>query len=67
MLLYSLGRPDVLPVNDSQVKQVVESLYLEEGEKLKATMETLSAKWAPYRSLATRYLLAYRAQGKVKR
>lgn len=67
VLLYSLGRPDVFPMNDSHIKQVIETLYLEEGDKLKATMQTVSTRWAPHRSLATRYLLGYREQRKLKK
>lgn len=64
ILLYSLGRPDVFPVGDYHVKQIMEALYLEQGQKLKEVMLTASAKWSPYRSLATRYLLAYKKMTK---
>lgn len=62
VLLYSLGRPDVFPLNDSHVKQVMESLYGQADRPLKKVMPEVSERWAPQRSLATRYLLAYRKQ-----
>lgn len=64
ILLYSLGRPDVFPVGDYHLKQIMETLYLEEGEKLKDVMLATAEKWAPYQSVGTRYLLAYKAQMK---
>lgn len=61
ILLYTLGRPDVFPAGDYHVKQIMEALYLEDGKRLKPTMLAAAAKWAPYRSFGTRYLLAYKA------
>jgi len=58
ILLYSLGRSDVFLANDYHIKKKMEALYLEDGEKLKTVISEVSAKWAPYRSVATRYLLA---------
>ncbi len=66
ILLYTLRRSDVFPLGDYHVKQIMETLYLEEGEKLKSTMLSAAAKWAPYRSYATRYLLAYKAAMKKR-
>jgi len=62
ILLFTLGRPDVFPVNDYHLKQIMEVLYLQDGEKLKPTMLAAAERWAPYRSLGTRVLLAYKAQ-----
>ena len=67
VLLYSLGRPNVLLANDSHVKQMVERLYLEPEEKLKPKMAELKEKWSPYCSLASLYLIAYRAELKRRK
>lgn len=64
ILLYSLGRADIFPVGDYHLKQIMEKLYLKENEKLKHLMLTVAEKWVPYRSVGTRYLLAYKAQMK---
>lgn len=60
ILLYTLGRPDVFPVGDYHLKQIMESLYLEEGQKLAPAMLAAAERWAPYRSAGTRYLLAWK-------
>ncbi|OAV45693.1 DNA-3-methyladenine glycosylase [Lewinella sp. 4G2] len=67
VLLYSLGRPDVLLANDSHVKQMVERLYLEPEEKLKPKIAELKKKWSPYCSLASLYLIAYRKELKRRK
>jgi DNA-3-methyladenine glycosylase II len=65
ILLYTLGRPDVFPVGDYHLKQIMEQLYeTEEGEKLPKMMHRVAADWAPYRSYATRYLLAWKDERK---
>lgn len=67
ILLYTLGRADVFPVGDYHLKQVMESLYLAEGQKLTPAMLAAAEKWAPYRSAGTRYLLAWKEQQKIAR
>jgi len=56
MLIFRLGRPDVLPIDDLGIRkgaQIV--LGLDEMPKPKA-LEELGARWAPYRTLASLYL-----------
>lgn len=60
ILLYTLGRPDVFLAGDYHLKQVMEQLYLQEGEKLKDAMQAAALRWAPYRSAGTRLLLAWK-------
>ncbi|MEM6770475.1 MAG: hypothetical protein AAF597_07840 [Bacteroidota bacterium] len=62
ILLYSLGRADVLPVNDYHLKQIMPVLYdFDPEEKLPKQMLTVGEQWRPYRSVGTRYLLAYKS------
>lgn len=53
-LMFSLGRPDVFPVEDLGIRRGMEALYAEEvgrGEMLE-----LAESWRPYRSYASLYL-----------
>jgi DNA-3-methyladenine glycosylase II len=56
MLMFSLGRPDVLPVGDYGVRKGAMQLYgLRELPKPKE-LEALAEPWRPYRSVASWYL-----------
>ncbi|HEY5657131.1 MAG TPA: DNA-3-methyladenine glycosylase 2 family protein [Myxococcota bacterium] len=56
LLMFSLGRPDVLPVGDYGVRKSAMQLYgLEELPK-RAELEALAEPWRPYRSVAAWYL-----------
>lgn len=53
-LMFSLGRPDVFPVEDLGIRNGMTALV---GEELtRAEMVEVSQRWAPRRSLAARYL-----------
>ena len=59
LLIFTLGRPDVLPVDDFGVREGYRVLHgLDAQPKPKALAE-IGLAWSPYRSLATWYL--YRA------
>ncbi|MEM1097053.1 MAG: hypothetical protein AAGJ10_20845 [Bacteroidota bacterium] len=61
IMLYTLERPDVFPADDYHLKQLMPGLYdLNPSSRLKAQMNDVAADWAPYRSVATRYLLAWK-------
>jgi DNA-3-methyladenine glycosylase II len=65
LLIFTLGRPDVLPVDDFGVREGYRLLFgLEAQPKPKALAE-IGLAWAPHRSLATWYL--YRAVEEAKR
>ncbi len=65
LLIFTLGRPDVLPVDDFGVREGYRVLYgLDEQPKPRALAE-LGLPWAPYRSFATWYL--YRAIEEARR
>jgi DNA-3-methyladenine glycosylase II len=65
LLIFTLGRPDVLPVDDFGVRDGYRVLYgLDEQPKPKALAE-VGLAWAPYRSTAAWYL--WRASEEAKR
>ncbi len=65
LLIFTLGRPDVLPVDDFGVREGYRVLAgLETQPKPKALAE-IGLAWAPHRSLATWYL--YRAVEEFRR
>ena len=65
LLIFTLGRPDVLPVDDFGVREGYRVLNgLDVQPKPKALAE-IGQVWAPHRSLATRYL--YRAAEEARR
>lgn len=55
-LIFSLGRPDVLPVGDLGLKKGIQRVYLLSELPQKEQMEKIAQKWRPYRSVATWYL-----------
>lgn len=55
-MIFTLHRPDVLPVGDLGVRKGVQRLYgLKELPK-PAEMEKLCEKWKPYRSIGAWYM-----------
>lgn len=59
LLIFTLGRPDVLPVDDFGVREGYRVLYELDTQPKPRELATLAEAWAPYRSTATWYL--YRA------
>jgi DNA-3-methyladenine glycosylase II len=56
LLMFSLGRPDVLPVGDYGIRKGAMLLYgLEELPKPRA-LEAIAEPWRPWRSIASWYL-----------
>ena len=59
ILMFTLGREDVFAIDDLGLKQGVIKLYkIKETDKklLQKKIETISLKWSPYRTYASRYL-----------
>lgn len=58
ILMVSLNRPDVFPVDDLGIQQAMIRLYgLEEkGRLLRTRMLEIAESWRPYRTYASRYL-----------
>jgi DNA-3-methyladenine glycosylase II len=64
VLMFTLQRPDIFPVDDLGIQQGMIRLFgLEErGKPLTIKMLDLSAPWAPYRTTASRYLWRWKDQ-----
>lgn len=58
ILIFTLLRPDVLPVKDYAIQVAIKRIYKLETEKsaLIKDMYRIAEAWKPYRSLASRYL-----------
>jgi DNA-3-methyladenine glycosylase II len=55
-LMFSLGRPDVLPIDDLGFRSAVKKHYLLEDLPKRDALIELAECWRPYRSIATWYL-----------
>ncbi|MBA2249010.1 MAG: DNA-3-methyladenine glycosylase 2 family protein [Chitinophagaceae bacterium] len=67
ILMFTLGREDVFAVDDLGIQQAITKLYnLDAGDKklMKEKMLAISAKWAPYRTYACRYLWGWKDEKK---
>jgi DNA-3-methyladenine glycosylase II len=65
ILLYTLQRPNVFPADDFHLKQIMVSLYgLNPKSRLKAQMTEIANAWGDHKSLAVRYLLAWKEHNK---
>jgi len=59
ILLFTLERPDILPLDDYGLKKAITGWYeLTSEAALRAKLDELSRCWQPHRSLACRYLWA---------
>lgn len=65
LLIFTLGRPDVLPVDDFGVREGYRVLYGLDAQPKPKLLSEIGLAWAPHRSLATWYL--YRAAEEAKR
>ena len=64
LLIFTLGRPDVLPVDDFGVRDGYRVLYgLDASPKPKALAE-IGQAWSPFRSIAAWYLWRASDEGK---
>jgi DNA-3-methyladenine glycosylase II len=62
LLMFSLGRPNVFPVDDLGIVNAMKKLYKlkEEGKALKIKCTEIAENWKPYRSYACYYLWPYK-------
>ncbi len=65
LLIFTLGRPDVLPVDDFGVREGYRVLFDLDAQPKPRALGELALPWAPHRSLATWYL--YRAVEEARR
>jgi 3-methyladenine DNA glycosylase/8-oxoguanine DNA glycosylase len=56
LLIFSLGRSDVLPVGDYGVRKGMQRLYRLRSLPKPHTMERIAAPWRPYRSIGSWYI-----------
>jgi DNA-3-methyladenine glycosylase II len=56
LLMFSLGRPDVLPTGDLGVQKAIEELYRLTKAPDPKTMLEIGEPWRPYRTVASWYL-----------
>jgi DNA-3-methyladenine glycosylase II len=62
ILIFTLGRKDILPLGDLAIRQSIEQLYQLQGTRreLHHQMLKVAEKWRPYRSVASRYLWTWK-------
>jgi DNA-3-methyladenine glycosylase II len=67
LMMFSLHRPDVFPIDDLGVQNGMIQLYgiTETGKALKQKMIEIATPWAPYRSIASRYIWRYKDGGGI--
>jgi DNA-3-methyladenine glycosylase II len=58
ILMFTLHRPDVFPIDDLGIQNAMIKLYnlSSTGKELKKEMLKIAEPWSPYRTLACRYL-----------
>ena len=57
-LIFTLGRQDILPLNDLGILKAVEKAYALGGTPSAQMLEGMGRRWQPYRSVAAWYLWA---------
>jgi DNA-3-methyladenine glycosylase II len=65
LLIFTLGRKDILPVDDFGVREGYRRLYSLEAQPKPREMVALGEVWAPYRSFAAWYLWRAADEGKT--
>jgi DNA-3-methyladenine glycosylase II len=56
LLIFTLGRPNVFPVDDLGVRKGVQGVYSLREIPKRTEMESLAENWRPYRTVASLYL-----------
>ncbi len=56
LLMFNLGRPDVLPTGDFGVREGFRKLHRKRRQPTPAELERHAERWRPYRSVAAWYL-----------
>ncbi|MEM6699895.1 MAG: hypothetical protein AAF599_15940 [Bacteroidota bacterium] len=61
ILLYTLERPNIFPVDDYYLKKIMLQNYpIDASARIKSQMKAIAKKWSPYRSTAVKHLLAWK-------
>jgi 3-methyladenine DNA glycosylase/8-oxoguanine DNA glycosylase len=56
LLMFNLGRPDILPTGDFGVREGFRKLHRKRRQPTPAELERFARRWEPYRSVASWYL-----------
>lgn len=56
LLIFNLGRPDVLPVHDLGVRRGFKNAYRKRGMPTPEQLDRFGVRWSPHRSTAAWYL-----------
>jgi 3-methyladenine DNA glycosylase/8-oxoguanine DNA glycosylase len=56
LLIFRLGRPDVLPADDYGVRKGFQVAFRKRALPTRGELEKRGARWAPYRTVASWYL-----------
>ena len=56
LLIFNLGRPDVLPVHDLGVRRGFKVAYRKRNDPTPEQLDRFGVRWSPYRSAAAWYL-----------
>jgi 3-methyladenine DNA glycosylase/8-oxoguanine DNA glycosylase len=59
LLMFSLGRPDVLPVGDYGIRKGAQLLYALDELPGTSELERIGERWRPWRSVASWYVWRY--------
>jgi 3-methyladenine DNA glycosylase/8-oxoguanine DNA glycosylase len=59
ILMFTLNRPDVLPVGDFGIREGFRLLYRKRRQPTPAVLARFGERWAPYRTVASWYLWRY--------
>jgi len=62
VLMFSLGRPDVLPVDDYGIRKAVRDVYRLPELPGKRTIESIARPWHPFSTVACLYLWRHKDQ-----
>jgi DNA-3-methyladenine glycosylase II len=65
LLIFTLGRPDVLPVDDFGVREGYRVAYARRERPTPKSLRAVGERWKPYRSVAAWYL--WRAAGAARK
>jgi DNA-3-methyladenine glycosylase II len=63
LLMFTLGREDVFPIDDYGIQQAMIKLYkikTEDKKELREKLLKISARWSPYRTYACLYLWGWK-------
>lgn len=68
ILMFTLERLDVFPVDDLGIQQGIAELYQleDKGKELKKKMVEIASPWQPYRTIASRYIWCWKDAQKKK-